>query len=244
MNLEICVDNLESVHVCAEEGVGRIELCACLADGGLTPSLGFLNAARRIFPGKIVAMLRPRGGDFYYSEGEIRMMMQDADLMAANGADGIVFGVLQPDGQVDRGKCGQIISHAAGLDTVFHRAIDVSRDPLEALEVLISLGIRRVLTSGGEEDVHSGAVMLRKMTDLAAGRIEILAGGGLKIERLAELVGIDGLEGIHLSARKPQDGPMVFRHVKLDFSPPGGSDHVRMQASADVIRTAQAAMIS
>jgi copper homeostasis protein len=242
MNLEVCVDNLESVQGCANGGVDRIELCACLADGGLTPSLGFLRAARRIFPGKIMAMLRPRGGDFRYSSGEIEMMSDEVEIMEANGADGIVFGVLQPDGQVARADCAKIMSRAGVMETVFHRAIDVSRDPLESLDVLIDLGVSRVLTSGGAADVQRGAEMLRKMVGQAAGRIEILAGGGLKLDCVADLIRITGLEGIHLSARKAYSGPMVFRHSALDFSPPGGSDHERLAASAEMILAARVAL--
>lgn len=150
--------------------------------------------------------------------------------------------MLQTDGQVDRESCEKIISHAKFLETVFHRAIDVSRDPLQALDVLIELGITRVLTSGGEADVERGAEMLREMVIRAAGRIEILAGGGLKLDRVPELIRRTGLEQIHLSARKASEGPMVFRHTELDFSPPGSGDHIRMVASAEMIRAAQDAL--
>lgn len=239
MELEVCVDNLESVEVCANERVARIELCACLVDGGLTPSLAFLKAARRVFPGEIMAMIRPRGGDFGYSPAEIEMMIDEVKIMKSHGADGVVFGVLQSDGQVARAECEEIVAAAAGMETVFHRAIDVSRDPLEALDVLIGLEITRVLSSGGAADVESGAERLGEMVRRADGRIEILAGGGLKLDRLAALLRKAGLEQVHFSARKATDGSMVFRHPELDFSPPGSSDHVRMVASAEMIRAAK-----
>jgi copper homeostasis protein len=189
-----------------------------------------------------MAMLRPRGGDFCYSKEEIELMADEAEIMRSNGADGIVFGVLQPDGQVARADCAKIMSRAGAMETVFHRAIDVSRDPLESLDVLIDLGVSRVLTSGGAADVQQGAEMLRKMVGQAAGRIEILAGGGLKLDCIPDLIRITGLEGIHLSARKAYEGSMIFRHEELDFSPPGSSDHVRLVASAEMIRAAKGAL--
>lgn len=242
MILEICVDNLESVAVCAAAGVERIELCACLADGGLTPSAGFLQAARNVYGGKIMAMLRPRGGDFCYSAQEVDLMLAEVDFLRAGGADGIVFGMLRPDGTVDEDACRKIITRAEGMEIVFHRAIDVSRDLHESLETLIALGVTRVLTSGGQPDVARGAETLAMLVEQAAGRIAILAGGGLKVEGIANLVRSTGLSEVHFSARRAVDGPMVFRHPELDFSPPGSSDHKRMVTCAATVERALAAL--
>jgi copper homeostasis protein len=242
VSVEICVDNLESVIACAEGGAERIELCACLSEGGITPSVGFLRAARRVFPGKIMVMIRPRAGDFLYSEGEFELMLDEIEMLRREGADGVVFGMLLPDGRIDAERCRVAMERAAGLDVTFHRAFDVSRDLEESLEVLISLGVPRVLTSGGEPDVVRGAERLVALVKQAAGRIVVLPGGGVRPEMIADLVKLSGVGEVHLSVRVAVESGMAHRATGVSFSPPGGDDFVRKVASATLIREAREAM--
>jgi copper homeostasis protein len=211
--IEICVDRLDSVQVCAAHGVDRIELCAALSEGGLTPSIGFLQAARKVFSGKIMMMIRPRCGDFLYSDEEIDMMKADIRAAREHGADGVVFGCLLASGEIDAPRTQQLREAAAGLDVTFHRAFDVTPDLSRSLETLISLGIPRVLTSGGEADVWKGLSTLKHLVAQAAGRITILPGGGVVAGRVAELLSTIGAGEAHLSARHTIDSAMVFvRH--------------------------------
>ena len=150
--IEICVDRLDSVQHCAQAGIDRIELCAALSEGGLSPSLGFLRAARQIFPGKIMMMIRPRAGDFCYAPAEQAMMIDEIAVAREHGADGVVFGCLEPDGRIDQTFTRSLVQAASGLDITFHRAFDVSHDLSSSLESLIELGIPRVLSSGGEAE--------------------------------------------------------------------------------------------
>ena len=243
MKLEICLDTLESVKVCAAEGVDRIELCAGLVEGGTTPSLAFLRAARRFFPGAIMAMVRPRAGDFCYSDDEFALMLDEVELFRREGADGVVFGILTPDGLIDEPRCRKFVARAAGMDITFHRAFDVTPDLAASLETLVALGVPRVLTSGGRPDVFQGLDPLAALHRQAAGRIAILPGGGVKPERITELVRATGVTEVHLSARVSVASPM--RHRRPDIlmgaaAVPG--EYERKTASPELIRSARGAL--
>ena len=209
--IEICVDCLESVQVCADAGVDRIELCSALSEGGLTPSHGFLRTARKIFPGTVMMMIRPRSGDFLYSDEEMEIMKDDIRCAANLGADGVVFGCLNATGVIDREKTMKLLDVSQQLDVTFHRAFDVTRDLVSSLETLIGLGIPRVLTSGGEADVWQGLPRLRDLNEQAAGRIVVLPGGGVTARRINELIEATGVKECHLSARHSVPSPMMFQ---------------------------------
>lgn len=209
--VEICVDRLDSVQICADAGVDRIELCAALSEGGLTPSIGFLRSARAIFPGKIMMMIRPRAGDFLYNEEEIDLMCLDIGHAIEHGADGVVFGCLLPNGEIDEAKTSLLMNAAGHIDVTFHRAFDVSQDLSKSLETLIGLGIPRVLTSGGEADVWRGITRLRHLSEQARGRITILPGGGVCAAKINELLEKTGATEFHLSARHTIASAMTFQ---------------------------------
>jgi copper homeostasis protein len=209
--IEVCVDRLDSVQACADAGVDRIELCAALSEGGLTPSIGFLNEARNIFSGTIMMMIRPRAGDFLYSMAEIEVMMHDIGQGQQFGADGFVFGCLQADGEIDRALTARLCTAAASRSVTFHRAFDVTPDLPRSLETLINLGIPRVLTSGGACDVWQGSERLRALVEQAAGRITVLPGGGVTAERAVELLDKIQTNEIHLSARQTVASKMKFQ---------------------------------
>ncbi|WP_035611872.1 copper homeostasis protein CutC [Haloferula sp. BvORR071] len=215
MILEICVDSLDSVAACTEGGADRIELCASLTEGGLTPSAGFLVQARAMFPGDIAMMIRPRGGDFVYRPEEIAAMCADIELARDLGADAVVFGCLLPDGSIDFPAVETLLEVCGETPAVFHRAFDVCKDLPEALEILADLGFERILTSGGAPSVPEGLGTISALLTQAAGRIGILPGGGIKAAQIAEIVAETGVDQVHLSARSLLESPMQFRKPEI-----------------------------
>lgn len=215
MKIEICVDNLASVHAAKAGGADRIELCASLAEGGLTPSAGFIREAVRLFGSGVMVMLRPRSGDFCYSEGEMRILLDDLESARAAGVSGVVFGALNHDGTIDQSALKRVLVAAGEMDFTFHRAFDVTRDLDESLDVLIQCGVPRVLTSGGEPNVTAGQDVLARLIEKAGERITILPGGGVRSDMVSALVKTIGCSEIHLSARRAVDSLMTFRRTDI-----------------------------
>lgn len=215
--LEICIDSVASAKAAQEGGADRVELCANLPEGGTTPSAGVIRAVRSVFTGGLMVIIRPRGYDFLYSSEEMAAMLHDISVARDAGADGVVIGCLTADGRVDQEKCHQLVTAASTLDITFHRAFDMSRDLGEALEDIISLGISRVLSSGGQPDVPSGIGILSDLVRQAAGRISIMPGGGVTEQNIGEIARATGVVEAHLSARHPVDGGMKFfnRHCYM-----------------------------
>lgn len=240
MILEICVDSLDSVIASAEAGADRIELCASLTEGGLTPSAGMLAQARAIFPGEIAFMIRPRGGDFVYTPSEIVAMSADIELARDLGADAVVFGCLAPDGTVDIASVETLLEACNGLPSVFHRAFDVSKELDESLEIIADFGFERILTSGGAPTVMDGLDALEALIKLADGRLDILPGGGIKADQVAEIVKKTGANQIHISARTLEKSSMTFQRPEI---PMGASavlgEYERLIANADLITSAR-----
>jgi len=166
----------------------------------LTPSLGTIQEAKRRLKIPIMVMVRPRGGGFAYTEAEMASMERDTVAAVENGADGVVFGILQSDGNVDIPRCRRIRRLIGEREAVFHRAFDVTPDPFEALEQLVDLGITRVLTSGQKESVPEGVELINKLIERAHGRIEILPGGGIQALNLKEMIERIGCGQVHLTA--------------------------------------------
>ena len=243
--LEICVDSIASALAAAEGGADRLELCANLPEGGTTPSLGLIQAVRAVFKGGLMILIRPRGYDFLYSEDEMHVMLQDIRAAREAGADGVVIGCLRPDGNVDLKKCERLISAAKGLDITFHRAFDMSRDLPSALESIIDLGIKRILTSGGQPDVTRGASRIRDLVQLAGNRAEIMPGGGLTEENLPQLVRDTGVREVHMSARATVQSAMIYRNPDCSMGTYSKEhEYEWREASAEKIRIAKQALFS
>jgi copper homeostasis protein len=198
---EVCAENLESCLAAREGGADRIELCSALIEDGLTPSHGLMRAAVEQSGLPIYTMLRPRGGDFVYSDAELAIMLEDLEHARSLGVSGFVAGVLQTDGAVDVDRMRRLVEQAAPLEMTFHRAFDVAADLEDALEDVIATGCRRLLTSGGAADVYSGAERLRYLIERADGRIAIAVGGGLRRDTAAEVARITGASQFHGSVR-------------------------------------------
>jgi copper homeostasis protein len=241
---ELCAYSLEAVETAAKVGVSRVELCASPLEGGTTPSAAAISAARVIttnraiaegnFPVELSVMIRPRGGDFLYSEGEFRQMYEEILFAEECGADGVVLGVLTPEGYVDVERTGELVRAAGLMECTFHRAFDVVRDPLRALEDVIATGCRRILTSGGMATAPEGIELLRELVRAAAGRIEIMAGSGVAPHNARALIEV-GVDSLHFSARAVREGGMKYRNPRVVFSPDGASDHTIAYADPEFV---------
>ena len=177
--IEICLESVESVIAAEKGGADRVELCSDLFEGGLTPTIGTVKTALRKSNIKINAMIRSRGGDFCYSDEEFEVMKEDIKAFKETGINGIVFGILTPEGDVDVKRSKEIIELARPLAVTFHRAFDMTRDPYKSLEELIELGVDRVLTSGQEATVPEGADLLEELVQIAGDRIIVMPGCGI-----------------------------------------------------------------
>jgi copper homeostasis protein len=199
IKLEICAASAEDCALAEQGGADRVELNSALMLGGLTPSLGAVREARAVTRLPIIAMIRPRPGGFCYSASEFNVMQRDAELALAEGLAGIAFGILTPQGAVDIARCQCLIKLAAGHETVFHRAFDVTPDPLAALGQLIELGATRIMTSGQEASAYNGARNIAQYIERAAGRIAILPAGGINRFTVADVVSRTGCDQVHAS---------------------------------------------
>ncbi len=214
-SVEICVDAVDSALAAQHGGAHRIELCANLLEGGTTPSAGLLQVVRHKIAMPIQVMIRPRGGDFCYSDDEFAVMQQDVVNAKSHGADGVVFGLLKPDGTVDVERTRNLVDLARPLPVTFHRAFDVCADLASALEVVISTGAARILTSGGEASALAGVSSLSRLIKRSAGRITILAGGGISSTNAREVVKKSGVHEIHAGLRSVTNGRMQPRNKRI-----------------------------
>jgi copper homeostasis protein len=215
--LEICCGSIDDAIAAEKGGADRVELCSALFLGGLTPSLGTIQEAKLRLKIPIMVMVRPRGGGFAYSEAELASMERDTEAAVENGADGVVFGILQSDGRIDMPRCRQIRQLIGKRQAVFHRAFDVTPDPFEALEQLVDLGITRVLTSGQKESVPEGVELIKKLTERAGNRIEVLPGGGIQAWNLKEMVERIGCRQVHLTASKTVSDTSTQTRPEITF---------------------------
>ncbi|HET7717864.1 MAG TPA: copper homeostasis protein CutC [Bauldia sp.] len=211
LRFEICVDSIAGVVAAREAGADRVELCASLIEGGITPSLGMIRRAREVKGIGLHVIIRPRGGDFLYGPEELEVMEADIDAAKAEGADGIVFGMLDADGNVDIPATERLIARARPAAVTFHRAFDMTPDPFAALETLIALGVERVLTSGQEPSVLEGADTIAALVEAAGDRIVVMPGGGINARNAARIVAMTGARELHFAALAPVESGMRFR---------------------------------
>lgn len=209
--LEICVDSITSALRAQEGGADRIELCENLAQGGVTPSAGKIAQAKRLLQIPVMVLIRPRKGDFLYSDLEFELMLDDIKRAKALNVDGIVSGVLLPDGNIDKTRTGWLVEAAAPLPFTFHRAFDMCREPWAAIGELAQLGVKRILTSGLRPTALEGINHLRTFTELAGDQISILACSEVTPDTIQPLLEIEGLHEFHAAVRRPVYSQMAYR---------------------------------
>ncbi|MCB0635507.1 MAG: copper homeostasis protein CutC [Lewinella sp.] len=217
--LEICVDSVTAALTAAAAGADRIELCENLAQGGVTPSAGKIRLAKAALSIPVFVLVRPRPGDFHYSPAEFDLLLLDIEQAKALGADGIVAGLTGPDGELDEDLTARLVAAANPLPLTFHRAFDHLRDPLAAIDTLARLQVVRILTAGGQGQAADQLDQLQRYLDQAAGRLEILAGGGVRPHNIGALTAIPGLREFHSAARMIQPSPVAhYAKAQLGFS--------------------------
>jgi copper homeostasis protein len=208
--LEICCYNLASAVVAADAGADRIELCADPAAGGTTPGIGLIKAVRKKTGLELCSIIRIRGGDFLFSDEEFDVMLHDVEACKFAGCDGVVFGMLLPDGRVDKIHSARLLEKAYPMEVCFHRAFDWARNPFEALEDIIEIGYERILTSGQQPTAILGAPLIRDLVIQADGRIQIMPGSGVRASNIADLKNETGASHFHSSARILKKSQMEF----------------------------------
>jgi copper homeostasis protein len=216
MKLEIVVYNIESALKAQEGGADRIELCDNPGEGGTTPSYGTIELVRQNLSIDVYVMIRPRGGDFCYSSYEFHSMKRDISQCQKLSVDGVVFGILNPDGTIDKKRCKELIAQARPLKITCHRAFDMTRNPFEALEDCIEVGFDRILTAGQRAVASQGAELIRELIRKSNGRISIMPGSGVNETTVENIVSKSGASELHFSATAFRSSAMVFRNANIE----------------------------
>jgi copper homeostasis protein len=222
-SLEICAYNAQSVAIAAAVGAQRVELCSGRLEGGTTPGYGLLLESMQFPSIGVFPIIRPRGGDFCYSKSEFNEMCRDMEFMREQGVQGIVTGILLPDGNFDIPRMHHLKLLAGHLEFCVHRAIDMSRNPLEAIEQLVDLGVTRVLSSGARNTAIEGIDMLRNMVEASNGRIQIMAGSGVNACQI-EILWQAGIRHFHASASGKFPSAMEYRNTHIQMGKEGEQD--------------------
>ncbi len=217
MLLEVCANSVTSAIAAEKGGAKRVELCAGIYEGGTTPSYGDLKTARDHLTIDIHAIIRPRGGDFLYSSLEIDIMKHDIITCRQMGIDGVVFGLLHPDGSVDKVLNKELIELAYPMKTAFHRAFDMTNNAIESLEDIIDLGFDIILTSGMHNKAIDGINLIKDLILKANNRIIIMPGSGITEDNIKEIAQKTGAKNFHVSLRKIVDGSMEFRKANISM---------------------------
>lgn len=214
--LEIIGFNIESCLIAQSAGAHRIELCDNPGEGGTTASYGFIKAARELLEIDLYPIIRPRGGDFLYTDAEFEIMKTDVQVCKETGCDGVVTGILQKDGSIDKKRCARLISLAYPMEVTFHRAFDRCANPFEALEDIIDIGCKRILTSGLHPTASEGAEMIRQLINQAGERIIIMPGSGVNSRNITEIAEKTGAVEFHASARTLINGQMIHNNPSMN----------------------------
>ncbi|TXK37669.1 copper homeostasis protein CutC [Pontibacter qinzhouensis] len=216
--LEVCVESVQSAVAAEKGGAQRVELCSGLSEGGLTPSYGLIQVVRKSIGIGLHVLIRPRRGDFLYSELEVEIMKRDIEIAKELGADGVVLGALRPEGHVDLELMQDFIAVARPLSVTFHRAFDVTPDPLKALDDLMHLKVDRLLTSGQQGTALEGAALISNLIERAGNSLIVMPGSGVNERNMQELLKLTRATEFHTSARKKVASDMIFRRSDLPMA--------------------------
>lgn len=234
IRIEICANSLSSALIAQQAGAYRVEFCDNLKEGGTTPSHGQLAIARRLINIQLYPIIRPRGGDFLYSDLEVEIMKADIAHCLELGCDGVVFGLLTADGDVDKARCLELKQAVGNMGLTFHRAFDRCRDPFHALEDIIELGFERILTSGLEDNALKGAPLIARLIEQAAGRISIMPGAGVRPENLRALIETTGAQEYHTTAKGLVESEMHYRDVRTGTPP---EEFITEQTDINIVKS-------
>lgn len=218
MKLEIIGFNIESCIAAQQAGAHRIELCDNPSEGGTTPSYGFIKAAREKLFIELYVMIRPRGGDFMYSDDEFKIMKADVEMCKELGCNGIVIGLLKKDGSVDKERCKELVGLAYPLGVTFHRAFDRAKEPIHALEDIIEIGCERILTSGQQPKAVDGTQIIKELILQADDRISIMPGSGVNAENIISIAESTGATEFHSSAGIFTESKMNYKSLSMNES--------------------------
>jgi len=238
--MEVCVDCIESAVYALRGGAKRIELCSALSEGGLTPSIGLLRTIRAQIVAPIFCMIRPRDGDFLYSDLELTIMEEDIQALLKEGANGLVFGCLTKDGQVDEPACSRLISTAKKskpeVELTFHRAIDLSRDLFESAKAIHKLGFKRILTSGGKQTAEEGKDVIRDLISSYGDSSDLIVfpGGGINPDNLGDLLEHTNAFEFHASARQNQPSKMEYQNPSCSLGS-NSSEYSRKVSTVEAV---------
>lgn len=240
--LEVCVDSVESAIAAEKGGATRLELCANLIIGGTTPSIALFDAVQAAVTIPINVLIRPRFGDFLYTDAEYDIMCREIALFSARGANAVVIGALNADGSLDREKMAGMIAAAKGCRVTMHRAFDVCRDPLQTMEEALALGVDTILTSGQKANAREGRAQIGELLQKAEGRADILIGGGVSAQVITDFRREYPLShAFHLSGKTVLDSGMSYRNNEVSMGLPGISEfQVWRTDEASIRRAAEA----
>lgn len=234
--IEVCVDSVASAIAAERGGAQRIELCSDLLEGGITPSVGLLGVVRAKVSIPVHVIIRPRGGDFWYSDAEFDSMERDIEIAKSEGADGVVLGILEQEGTVDVRRTRQLVELARPLSVTFHRAFDMSLDLFRALNDICGTGADRLLTSGGEPECLQGVETIARLVKDACGRMTIMAGGRIGIENASRIIESTGVTEIHVGLGTPVKSPMLHQNCRLSLGKAQGREYERMEVLEENVR--------
>ncbi|HZY40027.1 MAG TPA: copper homeostasis protein CutC [Mucilaginibacter sp.] len=236
--LEVCANSVESALAAQKGGAARVELCENLYEGGTTPSHGDILLARKLLHIKLYVLIRPRGGDFLYTDVEYEIITADVMHCIEAGCDGIVIGMLNADGTVDKARCGKLVQMAKrkGVGVTFHRAFDMCADLEQALDDIIDLGCERILTSGGKSTAIEGSRVIAELMQKAADRITIMPGSGVNEHNVEDLVRFTGVREVHSSARARKLSAMQYKNDHILMGDNTGDEYAYEQTDADRVR--------
>jgi copper homeostasis protein len=239
--IEVCVDSIASAIAAERGGADRVELCSDLMEGGVTPSAGLIEAVRSRISIPLHTIIRPRAGDFCYSNDELEVMQRDIQVARNAGANGVVFGILDSSGRVDVPRTRRLVDLARPLSVTFHRAFDMSSDLPLALEDVCASGADRILTSGGEQTSLQGLDNIARLVRAGAGRVIVMAGGGIRRHNAANIVARTGVAEIHVGLGTPMSTPAILQNPRISLRKDSGGDYHRFQVlEADVRELRQA----
>ncbi len=233
--LEVCAGDIESVYAAARGGAERVELCCALSEGGLTPSFGMIEEALKVEGIKVNVLIRPRSGDFVYSDEEVRVMVRDIEMCRKLGVNGVVFGALTPYGDIDMAACQKMAEAADGLHKTFHRAFDMCSNPHKAVEEITQLGCDRILTSGQAASAIDGANLIRELQEEYPYMI-FIAAGGVSPENVKKIVETTGVREVHASAKASVSSAMRFRRDSVSMGDAEADEYSRLTTSQQLVR--------